>query len=222
MRVVELEQYGAEVRAVERPQPQPGPGQVRVRVRAATVNPVDRLVADGVLAAMTAHLALPLVLGWDVAGEVDAVGAGTPFTVGQRVAGVSPWFDGGVGTWAEEVVLDAGWLAPLPAGVDPVAAATLPLNGLTARQALDLLAPRAGDTLLVPGASGGVGGFAVQLAAARGVQAVAVASRGDDERVRGLGATEVLSRTDDLSGAVRERHPQGVDAVLDAVPVGPG
>jgi NADPH2:quinone reductase len=219
--VMELDAFGAPLRAAERPEPQPGPGQVRIRVRAAMVNPADWLVAGGVLAAMTAHLPFPLVLGWDVAGEVDAVGAGAEYEIGRWVAAMSPWFDHGAGTFAEAVVLDAASVAPLPAGVDPVDAATVPLNGLTARQALDLLTLEPGQRLLVTGASGAVGGFAVQLAAARGVEVLAVASYGDEERVRGLGATEVLPRTDDPVTAVRGRAPDGVDAVLDAVPVGP-
>ena len=221
MYAMELDRFGGTVQAAQRPDPQPGPGQVRVRVRAATVNPVDWLVAGGVLASMTGHLPFPLVLGWDAVGDVDAVGAGAGIPVGATVAALSPWFDRGVGTFADTVVLDATAVAPLPEGADPVEAATVPLNGLTARQALDLVAPRPGQRLLVTGASGGVGGFAVQLAAARGASVVAVASYGDEDRVRGLGATDVLPRGDDPVAAVRRLLPDGVDAVLDAVPVGP-
>jgi NADPH:quinone reductase len=221
MRAIQLDKYGGLVRPVERPEPEPGPAQVRVRLHAATVNPVDWLTASGALAAMTPHLSPPFVLGWDAVGEIDAVGGDTAFTVGQQVAAMSLWFERGAGTWAESVVLDAAGIAPLPDGVDPVQAATIPLNGQTARQALDLVAPQAGQELLVTGASGAVGGFAVQLAAVRGVRVVAVASHGDEERVRALGAAEVLPRVDDLVAAVRAARPDGVDSVLDAVPVGP-
>jgi NADPH:quinone reductase-like Zn-dependent oxidoreductase len=224
MLVMQLDGYGAALRAVEHPEPRPGPGQVRIRTAAATVNPVDWLTADGVLAAMTPHLAPPFVLGWDVAGTVDAVGDGAPYAVGQAVAGMSPWFARGVGTFAEAVVLDADQVAPVPDGLDLAEAATVPLNGQTARQALDLADVRPGRTLLVTGASGAVGGFAVQLAAREGVEVVAVASTGDEERVRSLGAAQVLPRTaapDELAAAVRRARPDGVDAVLDAVPVGP-
>ncbi len=86
---------------------------------------------------------------------------------------------------------------------------------------MDLLQLRADQTVLITGAIGGVGGFAVQLAAAAGHHVIAVASRGDEERVRGLGAAEVLGRSDDLVADLLAGHPQGVDAVLDAVPVGP-
>ena len=91
MFAMELDRFGGTLHEVRRPDPEPGPGQVRVRVRAATVNPVDWLVAGGVLAAMTGHLPFPLVLGWDVGGEVDAVGAGVEHEVGGLVAGMSPW-----------------------------------------------------------------------------------------------------------------------------------
>lgn len=221
MYAMELDHFGGDVRAVERPEPQPGPGQLRIRVRAATVNPVDWLNAGGVLAGMAPHIPLPLVLGWDAVGEVDAVGAGVDLPVGATVAAMSPWFDRGNGTFAEAVVLDTASVAPVPAGVDAVDAATVPLNGLTARQAVDLVAARPGQRLLVSGASGAVGGFAVQLAAARGIEVVAVASYGDEERVRALGASTVVARTDDLVAAVRAVAPDGVDAVLDTVPVGP-
>ena len=224
MLVMQLDGYGAALRAVEHPEPRPGPGQVRIRTAAATVNPVDWLTADGVLAALAPHLEPPFVLGWDVAGTVDAVGDGAPYAVGQAVAGMSPWFARGVGTFAEAVVLDADQVAPVPDGLDLAEAATVPLNGQTARQALDLADVRPGRTLLVTGASGAVGGFAVQLAAREGVEVVADASNGDEERVRSLGAAQVLPRTaapDELAAAVRRARPDGVDAVLDAVPVGP-
>lgn len=221
MQVVELAAYGEPLQLVDRPQPEPGPGQVRVRVRAATVNPVDWLVAAGVLAQMTPHLSLPLVLGWDVVGDVVAVGEGVEFPEGQLVAAMLPWFATGEGAFAEAVVFDAGLAVPVPDGVDSVQAATVPLNGQTARQALDLLAPQPGQRVLVTGASGAVGGFVVQMAAGAGVRVVAVASVGDESRVRGLGAEQVLTRAGDVLALAREAAPDGFDGVLDAVPVGP-
>jgi NADPH:quinone reductase-like Zn-dependent oxidoreductase len=223
MRVIEVRGFGGPEVLVEvqRPEPEPGAGQVAVRVRAAGVNPVDRLTRAGVLAPMIGHLPLPLVLGWDLAGTVERDGGG--FTTGQRVAGMVPWFASGAGSYAEVVLADAGWLAPVPDGVDDVTAGALPLNALTAEQALDLTAVPAGGTLLVTGASGAVGGYAVQLAAAAGAEVLAVASAGDEEWVAGLGAEHVLARAGagDLAAAVRGRVAGGVDAVLDAAPVGP-
>src|SRR5690606_27441336 len=114
---------------------------------------------------------------------------------GQRVVGLSDRLDVPLGTQADQVVLDADAVARVPEGVSPVAAATLPLNGLTAAQALDRLGLRAGETLLVTGAAGAVGGFAVQLAAARGIRVVAVAGAEDEPLVRELGAELFVPRT---------------------------
>jgi len=221
MQVMELAAYGQPLQLTERDAPEPGPGQLRVRALARTVNPADWLTAAGVLAAMTPHLHLPLVLGWDVVGEVEAVGDGTPFQPGDRVAALVPWFERGAGTYADAVLLEADEVAALPAEVDPVLAATVPLNGLTAAQAVDLLRLQPGQTVLITGASGAGGRFAVQTAAAQGAHVIAAASHADQDRVRALGATEVLPRTEDLVGAVRQVMTGGVDAVLDAVPIGP-
>lgn len=223
MRVIEFSEFGGPeaLQEVQRPEPAATAGRVRVRVAASTVNPVDWLTRAGALSVLHPHLSLPLVPGWDLAGTVLDDGEG--FVAGQRVVGVTPWFAAGDGTYADVVLADPEWLAPLPDGVSDVDAATLPLNALTARQSLDLLKLTAGETLLVTGASGAVGGFAVQLAAADGVKVVAVASTGDEEWVSGLGATTVLGRGDaeETTRALRELYPDGVDAVLDAAPAGP-
>ena len=223
MRVIEMTGFGGPEVLVEvdRPVPVAGPGQVAVRVKAAAVNPVDWLTRSGALAAMAPHLTPPLVLGWDLAGVVEHDGGG--FTAGQRVVGMVPWFVAGTGTYTDVLLADPAWLAPLPDALDDVTAATLALNGLTARHALDLLAAPPGATVLVTGATGGVGGFAVQLAVAAGAEVLAVASTDDEAWVAGLGAKHVLGRgtPTELVAAVRERVPGGVDAVLDAAPTGP-
>jgi len=189
MRAVEVSQYGdaGRLRVAERPEPAPAAGRVPVRVTAAVVNPVDLWTRAGVFAAAMPGLTPPFVLGWDFAGTTAD---------GTAVAGLVPWVaDGGrTGTYAEVLLADPAWLAPIPAGVDPADAATVALNGLTVQQALELLALPAGARLLVTGASGGVGGFAVQLAAAAGLDVTAVASTGDEAFVAGLGAKEVLRR----------------------------
>jgi NADPH:quinone reductase-like Zn-dependent oxidoreductase len=138
------------------------------------------------------------------------------FEAGDRVVAMIPWvrIGGRTGAYAQAAALDPEWLAPLPGGVDEVTAATVPLNALTASQALDLIAGPPGSTILITGASGAVGGYAVQLAARRGLQVVAVASHGDEKWVAGLGAHRVLPRCTDLS------QIDGVDALLDAVPIG--
>src|SRR2546429_2028541 len=195
-------------RAPALPVPPVGPGQVRVRVEAARVPPVDLFTRAGGFAA-----ALPerehYVLGWDFAGTVDAVGTGvTGFAAGDAVVGLSDWFDTQIGAQAEYIVLGADALAPAPAGLSPVEASTLPLNALTAQQALDLLGLAEGQTLGVTGAAGAVGAFAVELAVRRGLRVYGIAGPQDEEFVRGPGA-RFVPRTDDPAGALRAAVPGG-------------
>ncbi len=222
MKVVEVSEYGGadQLNVVQRPEPVPTDGKVRVRVSAATVNPTDLDTRRGAMAAMTPNAKLPIVLGWEFAGELLDPAPG--FEVGQRVIGLYPWFTpgDGTGTNTEILLADPTWLAKLPDGADEVEAVTIAMNAQTALQALAIAAPAKDATLLVTGASGAVGGFAVQLAAAAGNHVIAAASAGDEQYVRDLGADEVIGR-DDIAATVRERYPDGVDAVLDAAGVGP-
>jgi NADPH:quinone reductase-like Zn-dependent oxidoreductase len=159
----------------------------------------------------------PFLLGWDIAGEVASVGSDVDeFQLGDRVVGMIPWYltRGAPGGYAELVAADAQWLVPLPDGLDVVPAATVPLNAVTAHQALALLSLDAPATVLVTGASGSVGGFATQLAAQQGHRVLALASHDDEAWVAGLGAAEVIPRSADLASV------GPVPAVLDAVPLG--
>lgn len=169
----------------------PGPEQLRVRVTAASVNPVDIGVASGVF-----H-ALGLVdqpeytgLGWDFAGTVAAVGDGVDLAIGTPVAGLVAGFDRDYGTFAEQVIVAAADVAVVPDDIDPVTAATVPLNALAAAQLLDLLgdAPARGDRLLVTGAAGAVGGYLIPLARERGWRVTGLARAADEKFVRELGA----------------------------------
>jgi NADPH:quinone reductase len=108
----------------------------------------------------------------------------------------------------------------MPDRSDSMALSTVPLNGLTALQALDILAPLAGQTVLVTGAAGGLGAFSVELAAMRGLRVIAAAGDDDEKLVRGLGAAEFVPRSADLAAAVRDLVPGGVDAVFDAAVLG--
>ncbi|ROO90697.1 NADPH:quinone reductase-like Zn-dependent oxidoreductase [Actinocorallia herbida] len=203
--------------------PVPGPGQVRIRVEAAAVNPVDAAIRAGLLAEAGLMAGRDVIgLGWDVAGVIDAVGEGVSgHRAGERVIGLADRLDVPLGTHAEYVVLDAAAIASAPVGVSPVEAATLPLNASTAAQALDLLDLPEGGTLLVTGAAGAVGGFAVELAAARGLRVVAVADEADTDLVRALGAAWTVPRSiADLAEAVRALVPGGVDGALDAASLG--
>jgi NADPH:quinone reductase-like Zn-dependent oxidoreductase len=209
------------IELIDTPVPVPGPGQVRIAVAATAVNPVDVAVASGALVQI--GLTAPreqFGLGWDVAGTVDAVGPGVDLPVGTAVIGLADLLGRPLKTHAEQVVLDATAVAPAPRGVDPVAASTIPLNALTADQALDLLALPPGATVLVTGAAGAVGGYTVQLARHRGLDVVAVAAPADEPLVRELGARHVAPRGADLPTVVRELVPGGVDGVVDAALVG--
>ncbi len=202
------------------PSPEPGVQQVRVKVVASSLNPIDlsaragRLTAAGLMPPMSVY-----GLGWDVAGHVDALGTGAVrFRAGDPVIGLRDLLFAG-GAHAEYVVLDESALAPAPSSVPLTDAATLPLNALTADRALDLAGVETGQTLLVTGASGGVGGFALELAKLRGVRTIALARASDADRVRTI-ASEVLTSSDDLGHAVRRIVPGGVDAVIDAAVLG--
>jgi NADPH2:quinone reductase len=214
MRVAEVTEHGPPevLRFVEHPDPSPGAGEVLVRIRAANVNPTDLAVRSGDHPRSPQP---PFIPGWDLAGEVAEGGEG--FQARQRVVGMIPWgrIGGRVGAYAQLAAVEPAWLAPLDGDLDDAAAATLPLNALTARQGLDLIAASPGSTILITGASGGVGGFATQLAVRDVLRVIAQASTGDEEWVASLGPAEVLPRSADLAGI------GDVDAVLDAVPIGP-
>ncbi|MEV1009443.1 zinc-binding dehydrogenase [Streptomyces sp. NPDC049881] len=217
MRALVLDRPGSPdtLRLADLPVPEAGPGQVRVRVEACGLNPVDYQIAGG----GHPQWEWPHVLGLDVAGTVDAVGEGvTQVRVGQRVA-----FHGDLrrpGGFAEFAVADADVLAPLPDDLDAVTAAALPCAGMAAYQAVfRRLHVTAGRTVLVTGGAGGVGGFAVQLAAGVGARVIATSSAGNAAYVRQLGAHDVVDyQQQDVAARVRElTGGRGVDAVVDTV-----
>ena len=184
----------------------PGPGQVRVEIAAAAVNPVDLAVAGGVFHGMgLVNQPEWTGLGWDFAGHVAAAGPGVGLAIGTRVAGMVGGFDRDFGAYAEQLVVPAADVAVVPDALDLIAASTVPLNGLTAAQILDLLgdAP-AGCRLLVTGAAGAVGGYVASLAQDRGWQVTGLGRAQDESFIRGLGADFVT-------------HAElGWDAVADA------
>lgn len=165
------------------------PGQVRVAVAAATVNPVDIAVRDGVLhRAGVINQPEHTGLGWDFAGTVLEAGPGVDLTPGTRVAGLVGGLDRDFGTYGEQLVLAAGDVAVVPDALDLAEAATVPLNALTAWQLVDLLGDGAGRSLLVTGAAGAVGGYVVPFALERGWRVTGLARAADEAFVRGLGA----------------------------------
>jgi NADPH:quinone reductase-like Zn-dependent oxidoreductase len=215
--------WGAEIVEAEVAEPRPAADKVRVRVAAATVNPVDPVTAAGVFRERFPEIQPPFVLGWDFAGTLLDDTDQADLKAGQRVIGMVPWFDEPSGSYQEVLLAEPSWLAPIPDTVDFIEAATLPLNAPTARQGLRLAALRPGQTVLVSGASGGVGGFAVQAAVAAGARVIAISSADDADYVKTLGPAEVLPRTDwpALRDQVKSLAPAGVDAVVDAGVAGP-
>jgi NADPH2:quinone reductase len=207
------------VEVVELPDPEPGDGEVRVRVAAATVNPTDVLLRSGRRPGALAGPP-PYVGGLELCGVIDRVGPGVSRAVGERVIAMTTAVPAGRGAHAELVVVDERSVAAAPAGASDEEAATLPMNGLTARQALDRLALAAGDTLVVTGAAGAVGAYAVQLAVAEGLRVVAVAGEADEALVRELGAHEFVPRGDAALAEVRRRAPGGAGGAIDAALIG--
>jgi NADPH2:quinone reductase len=223
MRAVGFTEFGdaSVLRIVTLPVPEPGPGQVRVHVAAATVNPTDIAFRRGGRA-LPPGVEPPYIPGMDLAGVIDATGPDvTGWTDGDRVmAAVSP-VDPGGGAQAEYRLVDTDQLARVPDGIPLEAAATLPMNGMTVRAALDMLALPAGSTLAVTGSPGAVGGYAIQLGVHEGLAVVADAAPADEDLIRGLGATRVVPRGHGFAAAVRSFCAEGADAVIDAALAGP-
>ncbi|MSO90841.1 MAG: NADP-dependent oxidoreductase [Acetobacteraceae bacterium] len=193
-----------------------GPGQVRIRVYAAAVNPTDIMARNGARAEQQKADPPPYVPGMDVAGIADEVGAGVAsgVKVGDAViAMVVP--KGSHGAYREQIVLAARAVVPAPRGTTHLQACTLPMNGLTARQSLDLLGLSPGQALAVTGAAGAYGGYVIQLAKAEGLTVIADASEADHGLVTSLGADIVVRRGSDVAARIREHFPDGVNGLAD-------
>jgi len=220
VRAVVVKQFGGPdaLVTVDVPVQAPGPGEVRIRVGAAGINPADVLVRVGVMVQYGSTLPREQYgVGTDVAGTVEEVGEGVRgFAVGDAVIGLQERLDLSVGGYAEQIVLEEWAVAPAPAGASMAEAATLPLNALTADQALDKLALTPGEWLLVTGAAGGVGGLAVELAVGRGIRVIAQAGADDEALVRGFGAEAFVGRDAALADSVRALVPGGVHGAIDA------
>lgn len=217
MRALAFRSRGDKLAVQGIPATDPGPGQVQVAVEAASINGIDAAVAAGYLWDML-PAAFPVVLGRDVGGSVAAAGQGvTGFAPGDRVAGVITGMTLGAGTIAGLVTVDAGILTARPAGVSSVQAAGAGLAAVTAHDLIAALALTEANVVLVSGATGGVGAYAVQMASAGGALVLATARPGEaSDFVRGLGADAAIDYTGDLAAAVRAAAPEGVTAVVHA------
>ena len=211
-RALRIHAYGAAKLAQVEPidVPQAGPGEVLVRVHAAGVNPVDWKIRDGLLQDVF-PLPLQATLGIELAGEIVALGAGVDrFALGTRVMGAL----GAIGAYAELIVVAADKLVRTPDGLDDIHAAAMPVAALTAWQALfEAGQLQAGQSVLIHGAAGGVGGFAVQLARRAGARVIATAQGVNAGYLRGLGAESVI----DYRQSAFWEHISQVDLVLDLV-----
>ena len=189
-------------------------GAFLIRVKCAGVNPIDYKLVERLTAAST----YPFVLGADFAGVVERVPAGElDFRTGDRIFGMARTH----GAYAEYTAVAPGVktepLARIPDGVTDEQAAALPIAAITARRALDMLGVASGQRVVVMGATGGVGGYAVQMARSRGAHVIATV-RGDADEARRLGAEEVYdTKAGDAVSALHAAHPEGVDAVVDLV-----
>jgi NADPH:quinone reductase len=204
---------GPEVLSViDRPVREPGPGEVRIAVRAAAVNPTD----IGLRTAGAAGLPAPWTPGMDAAGTIESVGEGVErLHVGDEVmAAVSPRRPEG-GAQAELLVVPQASVVAIPDGVTLEQAATLPMNGLTAKLGLELLGLSSGQTLAVTGGAGLLGSYVIVLAKQLGLRVIADAKAEDEPLVRGCGADLVVPRGDRFVAAVREAAPDGADGLYD-------
>lgn len=211
-RAVRFARYGGPevLEIVDVPELHPGPGEVRIAVRAAGVNPFDWKVRRGAMAGGAGAPDEPQGLGSDVAGIVDEVGPGvTAFAVGDEVLGSSS-----TPAYAEQALARPSDLVARPASLPWPVAGGLSVTGRTAYRTLRQLGVAEGDTLLVHGASGGVGFVAAQLAAGWGARVVGTASDRNHERLRSVGVTPV-TYGDGLEDRIRAVAPEGIDAVLD-------
>ncbi|MFS2243089.1 NADP-dependent oxidoreductase [Microbacterium sp. OR16] len=219
MRAVVYDRYSQDLDALEVrevPEPKLPPASVLVEVRAAGVNPVDwKVMAGGLDALMPTQF--PVTPGWDVAGVVVAIGLDTPeFAVGDEVMAYARKDTVSAGTFAKRVAVPISAVARKPASLSWEEAGALPLAGGTALRSIDALGDLAGRTVLIHGAAGGVGGFAVQIAAARGARVIATGSERNHDYIRSLGG-EPTSYGEGLAGRVRELSGGLVDAVADFV-----
>ncbi|HEY4384044.1 MAG TPA: NADP-dependent oxidoreductase [Ktedonobacteraceae bacterium] len=218
MQAIAITAFGGpdQLKLVDLPVPTCGPDQVLIHVQAAGVGMWDVKVRQG--SVKLEGQRFPLILGWESAGIIEQVGTlVTGLAVGTPV--ICATYQVGIGHYAHMVAVPADLVAPMPSILDALHAAALPVNGLTAHQAIgDLLKVQKGETLLITGAAGGTGTFAVQLAAQRGARVIITAKREHHSYLQQLGASECIDYTQtDFTEAVHATCPEGIDAVLDCV-----
>ncbi|SFN92734.1 MULTISPECIES: NADP-dependent oxidoreductase [Actinomadura] len=222
MRAIAVSEYGATPAPMNLPRPEPGPGEIVVKMIAAGLNPLDWKIAEGMLKD-SVDAPFPLILGQDGAGVVDAVGEGvTRLRHGEQVYGSFLGVERGLGSYAEYALArDEGPVARIPEGMIYTQAAAVPTAGMTALAMIEEAGVEeagAGLTVLVVGATGGVGQCVVQLASRAGARVIATARADMAGTMRRLGADETVDHAQgDLNRQVLEVHSDGIDVVLDMV-----
>ncbi|SDE31964.1 NADP-dependent oxidoreductase [Glycomyces harbinensis] len=218
MRAVVITAFDTEPVLTDLAVPEPGPGEVLVRLAAAGVNPFDWKVIEGAMRGAVDH-DFPLVLGSDGAGTIERTGEGvTDFTAGDRVFGPFMDVEHGRGSYAEYAIAKAAKLARLPDTLPFDLAAAMPTACAAAYTFVEGTGVGPGQTLLVNGASGGVGQAAVQLAAAQGVHVIATTDPDTADYLLDLGASETIDFTAaPTAEQVRDAHPDGIDTIVDLI-----
>lgn len=222
MRALLLEDFDSEPRLDDLTEPQPDDAELIVRVRNSSANPVDNAVAGGSMKNY-AEYEFPVILGRDFAGVVEKAGSGASFAEGDEVFG----FVGAAapevhnGSWAELARVPVGQATLKPPGVDFTSAGAASLAALTAVAAIDALELQEGEAILIVGASGGVGCFAVQLAKGAGAHVIAPGLPEDEGFLVDLGVDHVIPRDGDVVGQTRELEDGGVAALIDTVSYSP-
>jgi NADPH2:quinone reductase len=217
MRGFALDAFGQPGSIHDLPEPEPSEGQVRVRVAAASLNPFDNVVLQGYMKDRMEHR-FPLVPAGDFSGTVDAIGSGAHgFSVGDQVFGVNGKMFFGEGTLAEKTTASSGTIAKRPESLTDVEAAAMPLAGVSALMCVDAAALKPKEVVVVVGASGGIGSYAIQLAKLSGAHVIGVTHTANIDYVKGLGADEVIDRTaGPVVDALKLKHSDGVAAIIDA------
>ncbi|HKY62127.1 MAG TPA: NADP-dependent oxidoreductase [bacterium] len=221
MKAMGIQRFGGPetIERLELDLPRPGPREVLVRIRAAGVNPVDWKIREGLLQGRMPH-AFPIVLGWDAAGVIEAVGEKVDFAkTGDEVFAYCRKEILHDGTYGEFISLGREHIAPKPKNLGFEEAAAIPLAGLTAYQSLfEGIKLKAGETILIHAGAGGVGSFAIQLAKNAGARVITTASARHHDYLRRLGADEIVDYTqENFVKALQRLHPGGIDAVFDTV-----
>ena len=189
---------------------------MRIKVRAAAVSPTDTGVRGGANAAVVEAKEPPYIPGMDAAGVIDEVGDGAGFAIGDEVMAMAVPAGEHGGAYVSYLVADTDSVAHIPAGTTLEAASTLPMNGLTALQALRRLDLRPGQVLAVTGAAGTLGGYAIQLAHQAGLTVVADYAAKDRALLEEVGPDHLVPRGADVAQQIRALYPEGVDGLLDA------